>query len=53
MLYDVYKSACGLIFEAFSWHVPWSASVRPTIGEVFLYSLVAGIVIIFIKNLKY
>lgn len=53
MLYDVYKSACNLIFEVFNWRVPWSASVRPTIGEVFLYSLVAGIVIIFIKNLKY
>lgn len=53
MLYDVYKSACSLIFDVFNWHFPWSASVSPTIGEVFLYALVAGIVIIFIKNLKY
>ena len=52
MLYYVYKSACSLFFEVFNWHVPWS-SVSPTLGEVFLYALVAGIVIIFIKNLKY
>ena len=53
MLYDVYKYACSQIVQVFNWHVPWSASVSPTIGEVFLYALVAGIVIIFIQNLKY
>lgn len=35
MLYDVYKYACSLIVQVFNWHVPWSASVSPTIGEVF------------------
>lgn len=53
MIYDVYKYACSLIVQVFNCHVPWSASVSPTIGEVFLYALVAGIVIIFIQNLKY
>ena len=52
MLYDVYKSVSKLFVNVWSWKVPWSASVQPTIGQVLVYAILAGFVIWFIKDLK-
>ena len=53
MLYDVYQKTCSLFVQVWGFHVPWSKSVQPTVGQVIVYSLIAGLLIMLIKDLKY
>lgn len=50
MLYEIYQNVCVLIIKVLNMRVPWSGSIQPTIAQVIVFSLVAILIIKFIRG---